>query len=319
MTARVVVVDEAFGNVDAEQEVARAHEASFARFQSSTAAEAAAAMAGADVAFVNLAPIDAAALQALNPGALVVRYGVGYDNVDIAAAAALGIRVANVPDYGVETVADHAVALLLAGLRRITEYDRAIRRDGWVGPAALGPTRSFSETTVGLIGTGRIGSQVAARLAPFGFTVQAFDPYAPDEAFSAAMRRLERDELLETSDAVSLHCPLTPATHHIIDAAALDRMPAHAYLVNTSRGGLVDTAALEAALSAGTIGGAALDVFETEPLPRGSALRGLDSTILTPHAAFYSSGSLRALQRLAAEEAGRALRGEPLRSPVSVP
>lgn len=314
---RVVIVDEAFGSVDAERAVAEEHGAEFLRFQCTTVAEARAAVAGADVAFVNLAPIDASVIASLAPGALVIRYGVGYDNVDVEAARAAGVRVANVPDYGMDTVADHTVALLLAGLRRIAGFDRAIRRDGWIGPTGLGEVRSFADTTVGLVGTGRIGLQVAARLAPFGFAVLAHDPYAPDSVFAeAGLRSVGLDELLASSHAVSLHCPLTPESHHLIDAAALARMRPDAILVNTSRGGLVDAAAVAAALASGRLGGAALDVFETEPLAADSPLRDRPEATLTPHVAFYSAGSLRKLQRLAAEEAGRALRGEPLRCAV---
>lgn len=313
---RVVVLDEAFGNVDAEHTVAAAHGAAFERFQCRTADDARAAAAGADVAFVNFAPVDASVIGVLAPGALVIRYGVGYDNVDLAAAQAAGVRVANVPDYGVDTVADHTVALLLAGLRRVVEYDHTIRRDGWVGPTGLGPVRSLAETTIGLIGTGRIGLQVAARLAPFGCTVQAHDPYAPAAVFGERLTRVELPVLLDTSDAVSLHCPLTADNRHLIDRRTLSTMKRGALLVNTSRGGLVDTDAVVEALDDGRLGGAALDVFEAEPLAADSPLRTHPRTILTPHAAFYSTGSLRALQQLAADEAGRALRGEPLRCPV---
>ncbi len=317
MSRRVVVLDEAFGAVADEQAVAAAHGATFARFQCRTADETRDAAAGADVAFVNFAPVDAAVLAVLAPGATVIRYGIGYDNVDVAAATAAGVQVANVPDYGADTVADHTVALLLAGLRRVVEYDRTIRRDGWVGPTGLGPVRGLAETTVGLVGTGRIGRAVAARLLPFGCTVVAADPFAPDDAFGPGLTRVDLPTLLATADAVSLHCPLTDATRHLIDARALDRMRPGALLVNTSRGGLVDTDAVVAALDDGRLGGVALDVFETEPLPADSPLRSHPRAILTPHAAFYSTTSLRALQRLAAEEAGRALRGEPLRSPVT--
>jgi D-3-phosphoglycerate dehydrogenase len=226
------------------------------------------------------------------------------------------VRVANVPDYGVDTVADHTVALLLAGLRRVVEYDHAIRTAGWVGPTELGAVHSLSQTTIGLIGTGRIGLQVAARLAPFGCRVVAYDPFAPASVFGERLASVDLFTLLTTSDAVSLHCPLTADTRHLIDRQALSTMKPGAVLVNTSRGGLVDTDAVVAALDDGRLRAAALDVFETEPLAADSPLRTHPRTILTPHAAFYSTGSLQNLQRLAAAEAGRALRGEPLRSPV---
>jgi D-3-phosphoglycerate dehydrogenase len=252
-------------------------------------------------------------LAELAPGAVVIRYGIGYDNVDVAAARELGVRVANVPDYGADTVADHAVALLLALLRRLDVYTGALRT-GWVAPAAAGRIRGFGETTVGLIGTGRIGRAVAARLAPFGFRVIAFDPFVDAETLVAAgITAVTLEDLLAQADAVSLHAPLTEANHHLIDAARLAEMKPGAVIVNTSRGSLIDEGALADALGAARLGGAGLDVFETEPLPAVSALRTLPNVLLTPHAAFYSDTSLANLQRLAAEEADRALAGEPLR------
>jgi D-3-phosphoglycerate dehydrogenase len=313
---RVVVLDHAFGSVDAERDVALAHGARFEVFQCRSAAETRDAARDADVAFVNFAPVDADVVAALAPGAVVIRYGIGYDNVDLGAVRAAGVRLANVPDYGADTVADHTVALMLAALRRVVEFDAAIRAHGWVGPTVLGAVPGLADTTIGLVGTGRIGLQVAARLAVFGCTVQAYDPFAPDSAFGGELDRVDLADLLATSDVVSLHCPLTADTHHLVDRRTLAAMKPGALLVNTSRGGLVDTDAVLDALDSGRLGGAALDVFEVEPLPADSRLRTHPRTILTPHAAFYSTRSLRALQQLAAGEAGRALRGEPLRCPV---
>jgi D-3-phosphoglycerate dehydrogenase len=309
----VVVTDQAFGGVERERAVAESHGCSFAEFDARTEDAAREAVAGARVAFVNFAPMTERVLAELAPGAVVIRYGIGYDNVDVAAARELGVRVANVPDYGADTVADHAVALLLALLRRLDVYTGALRT-GWVAPAAAGRIRGFGETTVGLIGTGRIGRAVAARLAPFGFRVIAFDPFVDAETLVAAgITAVTLEDLLAQADAVSLHAPLTEANHHLIDAARLAEMKPGAVIVNTSRGSLIDEGALADALGAARLGGAGLDVFETEPLPETSALRRLPNVLLTPHAAFYSDTSLANLQRLAAEEAGRALAGEPLR------
>ncbi|MBO3662565.1 C-terminal binding protein [Microbacterium stercoris] len=315
----LVVTDHAFGGTAHEQAAADALGRELIVHQVAADDEpgARAAVAGADVVFVNFAPMTAAVLEALGSGAVVIRYGVGYDNVDLDAARRLGVRVCNVPDYGVDTVADHAVSCLLALLRRTGPYTAAIVADGWVTPGGLGPLRDFRDTTVGLIGTGRIGLSVAARLAPFGFRVIAFDPYAdPIRLASHGITAVSLEELLAQAHAVSLHAPLTDATRRIIGGENLARMRSDAVLVNTARGGLVDQEAVAEALLAGRLGGAALDVFDPEPLPPASRLREAGNVILTPHAAFFSDRSLDNLQRLAAEEALRAVRGEPLRCPV---
>lgn len=313
----VVVTDQSFGGVERERSVARRHGCGFAEFQLRDEEETAEAVAGARVVFVNFAPITRRVLSTLVPGAVVIRYGIGYDNVDVRAAREFDVAVCNVPDYGADTVADHTVALLLALLRRLATYTERIRVDGWVLPADIGAIRGFAQTSVGLIGTGRIGRAVATRLAPFGFRVAAFDPYvAPRELVAAGIVALELDELLATSDAVSLHAPLTESSHHLLDADRLAKMKRDAVLVNTSRGPLVDENALADALESGKLAGAALDVFETEPLPSASRIRSAPNVLLTPHTAFYSDTSLANLQRLAAEEADRALSGLPLRCRV---
>ena len=317
MTAKVVVVDQAFGGVAHERAMAEEHGAEFAEHDCRTEAETVEAARGADVLFVNFAPVTAAVLDVLAPGAIVVRYGVGYDNVDVPAARERGIAVANVPDYGVETVADHTVTLLLTLLRRIGTYTAGIRSEGWVTPGSVGPIASFADTTVGLVGTGRIGRQVAERLKPFGFRVIAYDPFVTAASLDGHIRMADLDTVLAEADALTLHCPLTPENHHLIGSETLARMKPGAFLVNTSRGGLVDAEAVADALGSGRLRGVAFDVFEPEPLAADSPLRAHPNALFTPHAAFYSTRSLDNLQRLAAEEAGRALRHEALRCPVT--
>lgn len=313
----IVVTDHAFGGTRHEAELARRFGRELAVHQCTAEEETADAVRDADLVFVNFAPVTRTVLAALAPGATVVRYGIGYDNVDVDAARELGIRVANVPDYGVDTVADHTVACLLALLRRTASFTTAVREHGWLTASALGPIRGFAETTVGLVGTGRIGRAVAARLQPFRFDVIAYDPFVDAGHLAAAgIRSVALEELLASAHAVSLHAPLTPDNRHLIGLDALSVMRSDAVLVNTSRGGLVDETALAAALREGRLAGAALDVFDPEPLAADSPLRDCNDVILTPHAAFYSVSSLDALQRLAAEEGARALAGEALRCPV---
>ncbi|WP_111721135.1 C-terminal binding protein [Homoserinimonas sp. OAct 916] len=317
MQQRVVVTDHAFQNVVQEAAMARALNADFAEFSCASEAETVAAVTGADVAFVNFAPVNHAVLSALNPGATVVRYGIGYDNVDIETADELGVQVANVPDYGIQTVADHASAGLLTLARRIPMFNHEIRARGWIAPAGLGPIRSFRSMTVGLVGLGKIAQEVVARLRPFGFQFVAYDPYCPrDVADSLGVQIVEINELAQRSHAISLHAPSTSETHRIINAEFLSKVPEGAVIVNTARGSLIDEAALVEAIRSGRVAGAALDVTDPEPVPSDSPLRELPGVVFTPHAAFYDEQSLHRLQQLASEEGARALRGEPLRCKV---
>ncbi len=318
MSPRVAVTDHIFADLELETAAAAELGAELESHQVSTEEETLAALTGVDLAFVNFAPVTRRVLQAMAPGAMVVRYGIGYDNVDVDAARELGVRVANVPDYGADTVADHAVTCALLLLRKVVTFDRAIATGGWLSPPDLAPIRAFSATTVGLLGTGRIGLAVADRLRPFGFAVVAHDPFADAEVLRAhGVEPVSMEELFGRSQLLSLHAPATETTRRIVNADTLALMPPGAALVNTARGALVDTDALLDALDSGRIAGAALDVVEPEPLPAEHRLRGHPGVVLTPHAAFYSEESLRALQRLACEEVLRAGRGEPLRCPVA--
>lgn len=310
----MVITDHAFAGEDFERAAAADLGADFAVYQAATTDEAADAVTDADIALVNFAPITAAVLEKMRPGGTVIRYGIGYDNVDLAAAAARGIAVCNVPDYGADTVADHAVTVIVALLRKVHQFDRAITTGAWPSATELAPIRSMAETTVGLLGTGRIGAAVARRLLPFGFEVIAYDPYADPQTVGAdGITLVQLDELFARSHVLSLHAPATPDTAGIVGIHNLARMQWGSYLVNTARGALVDQDAVVQALESGQLAGAALDVFVPEPLPTGHPLRSHPNALLTPHAAFYSEQSLRDLQRLAAEEALRAGRGEPLR------
>lgn len=317
MNKRVVVTDHPFDNVLLESEIAGRLGATFAEYSCSTEEETMIAVKGADVVLVNLAPMTAAVLRGLASNAVIVRYGIGYDNVDLDAARTYGIRVANVTDYGSETVADHAAALLLSLLRRLGQYDRAIRDDGWCPSLEFGPIASFGSLTIGLIGTGRIGLSLIDRLRGFGFNLVAHDPYInPSVATDRGVQLLGLHELLACADAVSLHLPLNDETHHLINRNTLDLMDPRSVLINTSRGGLVDSEALADALADGRLAGAAIDVFEIEPLPASSRLREFSQVILTPHVAFYSDESMANLQRSASEELEHALLGIELKSPV---
>jgi D-3-phosphoglycerate dehydrogenase / 2-oxoglutarate reductase len=240
---------------------------------------------------------------------LLVRYGVGVDGIDLAAATDRGIPVVNVPDYGTDEVANHAVALLLALARKLPRLDRQTRAGRW-DVFEVQPIHRLAGQTVGIVGCGRIGSRVARKLGGFDLRLLAHDPYVAD--FPPGVTPAGLDRLLAESDYMTLHCPLTAGTRHLVDGAALARMKPTAVLINTARGGLVDTAALADALARGRLAGAGLDVTEQEPLPPGSPLLRLEQVIVTPHAAWYSEEGRSDLKRRVAEEAVRVLvRGEP--------
>ena len=273
----------------------------------------------ADAIINQYAPIDEAALAGLQRCRVVVRYGVGVDNVDVAAASRHGVWVVNVPDYGVEEVSDHTLALLMNLLRGVGRLDRAVRSGTW-DVRIIRPLHRVRTLTVGVVGCGRIGSAFARKVRCLGVRVLAYDPARiPEEMVRDGVQQVGFDELLAASDAISLHLPLSEETRYLIGAGQLRQMKSDAYLINTSRGGLVDSAALLRALNEGEIAGAALDVLEVEPPEKGEALISHDRVVVTPHAAWYSEESYEALKSEAAREVVRVLSGERPRSPVNEP
>jgi D-3-phosphoglycerate dehydrogenase len=311
---RVVVTDATFPDVAKEEAAARAAGAGFERHSCKTADEVAAAVRGADVAVVQFAPLTRAAIAGLAPGATAIRYGVGYNNFDVPALNDHGVKAAYVPDYCTAEVADHTAAQVLSLLRKLPALDASVRKGDWAAVAVSRPLKSFSDTTVGFLGFGRIAQEVAARLAPFGFRFLAHDPY-----FTGRFPRLALTDLptlLAQSDALTLHAPATPETTGIINATTLAQMKPTAVLVNTARGDLIDEPALAAALTRGQLAGAALDVFQTEPLPADNPLRQAPNLLLGPHAAWYSDVAVDRLQSLVADEITRALTGQGVRKPI---
>lgn len=258
---------------------------------------------------VQYAPISARVLAGLDRCQVVGRYGTGLDVIDVSAARARGIEVIGVPDYALQEVSDHTIALVLALCRGIVAYHSAVRSGRW-NMREAGAVRRLSSLRLGVIGLGRIGRLVAAKAAALNFEVVGYDVVPP---VGDDVRLLSFEELLSTSDVVTLHVPLTSETRHLIDASRLALMRRTAVLVNTSRGGLVDQAALAQALAEGRLGGAGLDVLELEPLDSGDPLLCEERVILTPHVAFYSEESLLELNRRAAENIVEALfnRGGP--------
>jgi D-3-phosphoglycerate dehydrogenase / 2-oxoglutarate reductase len=287
--------------------------------EGSTGSEAAAMAADCPVAIIGLLPFRAPEIAVLRRTGLLVRAGIGYDIIDVESATAAGIWVANVPDYCVDEVADHAILLLLSAWRRSRELERVWRAGAWVDPDLVPPVHRIRGRRLGVVGFGRIGRAVAQRARGFGFEVVAHDPVVADETLIAAgVTPIALDSLFETSDAITLHCPLTPETRHLVDADRLAKVKPGLVLVNTSRGGLVDLAALDAALDDGRIAALGLDVLEDEPDPDLSRpLFRRPNVLLTPHLAWYSLESRRDLAVQAAEEAYRFISGRRPRNLVN--
>ena len=245
----------------------------------------------------------------------IVRYGIGLDTIDLPAAAGRGIAVARVSDYGTEAVAFHAVTTAMALFRRLPEADAALRGGAW-GVAGLRPLHLPSASVAGVVGYGRIGRQAAGYLRGLGFPVVAHDEYV-DVPAADGVRAATLDEVLETSDVVTLHAPGDPSGRALLDADRLARMKPGSILVNTARGSLVDLPALVAGLAEGRPRFAALDVFPREPVDPAVFEPVADRVLLTPHMAWYTEESEADMRRKAAAEAARLLRGEPLREPVT--
>ena len=253
---------------------------------------------------------DAARIATFERCRVICQYGAGLNQVDVAAATAAGIYVTHTPGYCSEELGDHTMALILASMRRIVRFDRNIRSGRWDYNDGM-PMRRLSACTLGLVGFGQAARAVAVRAQGFGMTLVAHDPVVDDAAFAAAgvARAAELSEVLAAADVVSVHVPLVQSTRHLIGAEELALLRDGAFIVNTSRGGVIDQRALAAELATGRLGGAALDVLEQEPPPSDDPLLSCTDAILTPHTAFLSVESLDVLQNRAGAEVARVLTG----------
>lgn len=270
----------------------------------------------ADVVMVLYAKITSDILESANKLRGIVRYGVGVDNIDIGKATERRVVVANVPSYAIETVADHAIALLLTLSRKIVVADRLMKTRSWSMRSWMAPPSSIrgidlSGKTLGLIGFGKIGRAVARRAASFGMRVTTYDPFISKEtADEMGVETVGFDELLRNSDFVSLHAPLTSETRVIINQDSLSKMKEGVFIVNTSRGPLIDQRALVKALKTGKVAAAGIDVFSQEPPDPDDPLFELENVVLTPHIAWYTTEALRRLEMTAVEHAVNILNGK---------
>jgi D-3-phosphoglycerate dehydrogenase / 2-oxoglutarate reductase len=316
MSRKVLVTDHVFANLETERAILEPHGCELVIADDTGEEALTEAAADAEAILVCYAKLGAPIIEAAaGAGCRVIsRYGIGYDNIDIEAATRHGIVVTYVPDYCLDEVADHAMALLLGLARGVVDADRSVRRGEWSVPqGAVHRTRG---RRLAVIGAGGIGRRVIERALPFGFEVVAFDPYIED--WDLAAERAETfEDAVRDADAISLHIPLTDENRHMIDRDAIAGMRRAPIVVNTSRGPLVDLDAAAEALEAGTLGGVALDVTEVEPPPHDHPIRSHPRAILTPHMGFYSVEAQTELQRRAAEEVVRALNGERPDRPVN--
>ena len=272
----------------------------------------------ADAILVTYAKLPGELLRQLRRCKAIGRFGLGVDNIDIAAAAELGITVTYVPDYCMQEVSDHAMALLLALARKVPQSNALVQAGRWDMPAVV-PIHRLAGRVLGLVGFGNIPRALAPKAKAFGLRVVAHDPYASQHALAAAgVEGMSFDRLLEISDFVSIHAPLLPATRGLFNAEVFRKMKQGACLINTARGPLVDEDALLAALDSGRLVGAALDVVAVEPLPKQSRLIGRDNVVLTPHTGFYSVEALNELQTKCAADVARVLSGEKPVYPVKL-
>src|ERR687891_2735940 len=271
----------------------------------------------ADAVLNCYAKMTSRVIEGLKRCRIIARYGIGVDNVDLAGATKAGILVTNVPDYCVDEVSDHALALLLTLARQIAIADAGVKSGTW-DVTAHTEIRRLRGQTLGLLGFGKIAKALASKVQSLGMKVLVYDPYvAPDLIFLHGAQAASLERLLAEADTISVHVPLSPETRNLIGQRELRHMKPTAFLINTSRGGIVDEQALAVVLKEGRLGGAALDVLSSEPPSPDHPLRQAPNMILTPHLAFYSRESVIELQTKAAEEVARALKGEPPRSPVN--
>lgn len=301
MTDRIVVTDYDFHDLSIESALVEdAADVDLSGEYARTPDEVIEVAEGADALLVQYAEITDAVFEALPDLRAVGRYGIGVDSVDLDAATAHGVPVVNVPDYCIEEVPTHTLALLLACVRKVPSYDRAIKGGEWDWTAGK-PIRRLTGATLGLVGFGKLPRRLIELVEGFDLEVLVYDPYVDAAAVDAAgAKKVDLDELLDRSRYVSVHAPLTDETRGLIDADALDRMREDAILINTARGPLVDSEALAAAVEAGDIAGAGLDVLPEEP-PSTPPLDH-DAIVYTPHVAFYSEESEETMRRTVTED-----------------
>ena len=316
----VAITDYTFPDLSFEEAVLRPAGVEIVSFKEKRPpAELAELVREADAVIAQFASVDADVINAMTKAKAIVRYGIGFDNVDCNAARERGIAVCNIPDYCVDEVADHTLAFILAITRQVVPNALDMRAGKWGLATPVSAMAALKHLTIGIVGFGRIGREVVARLLAFKARVLVFDPVVPAAEIekSGAFAAASFEQLLAQSDVVSPHCPSTPKTKQLFNAGAFAKMKAGSIFINVGRGDLADSAAVTAALQSGYLAGAALDVFDPEPIPGDHPIRTMPNVILASHIASASPPAVKTLRETAARIALRAVRGEALPNVVN--
>lgn len=315
---KVAVTDFTFPSLEIEESILESTGAVIVPGQCKTVETLIPLVKNADAVITQFAPIKAEVVAAMQRARVIVRYGIGVDNVDLAAARERGIPVCNVPDYCIDEVADHTLAFILAATRQVVTNCVHLRGGAWGLAVPLSGMRTLRDLTVGLVGFGRIGREVADRLAPFKCRRLVHDPVVPPaQILSAGCEAVALAELLSTADVITLHCPSTHQTRRLLNPESIGRMKPGAIVVNLSRGDLIDTSALIEGLRSGQVGAAALDVCDPEPIPPDSPLLAMSNVVASAHIASASVKAVRTLRETAARIALLALQGNALPNVVN--
>lgn len=316
--AKIAITDWTFSDLAIEEQILNSQGCIVQGRQCKTESELVELVADADGVITQFARLTPKVIQAMAKSRVIVRYGIGVDNVDLETARARGIPVCNVPDYCIDEVADHTLAFILATTRQVVPHTIHLRGGKWGMAVPLTGMKALRDLTVGVVGFGRIGREVVKRLLAFKSTVLVFDPVVPAaEIAKLGARAVPFDDLLKAADVLTLHCPSMPQTRKMMNRDAFAKLKAGAIFINVGRGDLMDTAALTAALESGHLGAAALDVFDPEPIPADHPVLKMPNVILAPHIASASPTAVKKLREAVAELALKAVRGEPLPNVVN--
>ncbi len=314
----VAVTDYSFSSLDIEEAILQPLGVQLISGQCKTAETLIPLVSQADAVITQFAPVKAEVIGAMQKARVIVRYGIGVDNVDLEAAKARGIPVCNVPDYCIDEVADHTLAFILATTRQVVTNCVRVREGQWGLATPLDQMRALRDLAVGVVGFGRIGREVTARLRAFKCRVLVHDPAVPaDEIERAGCQPVALRELLSQSDVITLHCPSMAQTRGMVNRDSLAITKRGVILINVARGDLVDSVALTEALQSGHVSAAALDVFAPEPIPADHPILKMNNVIVASHIASCSVPAVRKLRETAANLAAMAVRGEPLPNVVN--
>ncbi|MFE4428047.1 C-terminal binding protein [Peribacillus butanolivorans] len=312
MAFKILLTDYEFEHLQYEEDVFQESglDIDFIKAQCKTEEEVIELAKEVDAILNQYAPVSRRVIGSLENTKIISRYGVGVNTIDLDAAKEKGITVANVPDYGMEEVSNHALALLLSWARKVTLLNNEVKKGNWDFKACV-PIHRFNEQTVGVLGFGRIPRRFVEKVKPLGFKTAAYDPFVSAEDMAAVgVQKMNLEEIICEADYLSVHVPLIDDTFHLINEERLKQMKRNAVIINTARGPIIDEKALAEALEKGIIAGAALDVTEDEPVSIDSPLLKMDNVIITPHSAWYSEEAMIELRQKAAKNIVQVLSGE---------